>query len=74
MAKHSANVPTIHKAAGLAAKAIARMDGETKTVHEAEAAKKLQLVSAGDGLHAPITHGKVRIQIEGNDFAATTAD
>jgi hypothetical protein len=73
MSKHK-QLPAITAAAGLAGKAIARLETEARAVHSAESARRLQLVSAGGTFSALIKHGKTTIQIEGNDFAVSTAE
>jgi hypothetical protein len=70
-------VSTITKAASLAGRAIARLEAEAETIHAAETDRRergLKLVSTKDGLSALIRHGKVTIQIEGDDFAVTKSE
>ena len=73
-----ANVPAITKAASLAAKQFARLEAEAQSVQNSEIERRersLRLISSGSGgFSALIKHGKMAIQIEGNDFAITTQD
>jgi len=77
MAKHKSNVPAITREAGLAARALNRLEKEAATVHAAETERRergLQLVSSKSGLSALIRSGKVTIQVEGDEFAVSIAD
>lgn len=71
----SKEVSTVTKAAGLAGKAIARMEAQAEEVL-AEGAKQrsLQLVSSGEQFSALIRHGKTTLQFEGDSFAVTHND
>lgn len=67
------NVPAISKAAGLAGRAIARLEAAAASVHQSETARRdrsLQLLSSKEhGFQAVIRHGSTTIEIQGNDFA-----
>lgn len=64
-------------AAGLAGRAMARLEKTASAIHASETDRRergLQLVSTKTGLSALIKHGKVTIQIEGDDFAVTKGE
>jgi hypothetical protein len=66
----------VTQAAGLAARAIARLEATAAEVHEAESTRRergLKVVSTKGGFSALITHGQTTIQIEGDDFALSKA-
>jgi hypothetical protein len=69
-------VPAITQAAGLAARAIARLETEAARVHsEANGATRgLQAVSSKGGFSAVIRHGKTIIEIAGDEFAVRQLD
>ncbi len=72
MRKTTKNVPAVTQAAGLAGRAIARLEAEAKAVHSlcVENKKRLQLLSSKEhGFSAIIRHGKTTVEIQGNDFA-----
>ena len=72
MRKTTKNVPAITQAAGLAGRAIARLEAEAKAIHllSVENEKRLQLLSSKEhGFSAIIRHGKTTVEIQGNDFA-----
>ena len=74
MRKTTKNVPAITQAAGLAGRAIARLEAEAKAVHSisVENEKRLQLLSSKEaGFSALIKHGRTVIEISGDDFAVT---
>jgi hypothetical protein len=77
-AKHgNGHSVAVTQAAGLAARSLARLENEAQRVHAGEAERRergLQLVSTKTGLSALIRHGKVTIQIEGDDFAVTKSE
>ena len=68
-------VPAVTQAAGLAARAIARLEANAAVIH-AEATEKrgFQAVSSRDGFSALIRHGKTLIEIQGDDFAVRQTD
>ena len=68
-------IPAISQAAGLAARAIARLEANAAEVH-AEATNKrgFQAVSSKDGFSALIRHGRTVIEIQGDDFAVRQTD
>jgi hypothetical protein len=66
------DVATITQSAGLAARAMARLEAEASAVHEAESERRLQLVSSPGSLPALIKADGVTIQIENGTFAVTT--
>jgi hypothetical protein len=72
MAKSKPNIPAVTRAAGLAGRAIARLeDAAAKTLAETvgKDGRSLRLVSQTGGLQALIKSGNVTIQIEGDAFA-----
>ena len=75
MAKDKSSVPAITQAAGLAARAIARLEANASAIH-AEATEKrgFQAVSSKEGFSALIRHGKTIIEISGDDFAVRQTD
>jgi hypothetical protein len=68
-------IPAVTRAAGLAARAVARLETSAAAVH-AEATEKrgFQAVSSKDGFIALIRHGKTVIEISGEDFAVRQTD
>jgi hypothetical protein len=72
-AKHS--VPAVMQAAGLAARAITRLESAAAEVHAESTNKRgFQAVSSKDGFSALIRHGKTLIEISGDDFAVRQTD
>jgi hypothetical protein len=72
MRKTTKNVPAITQAAGLAGRAIARLEAEAKAIHSlsVENEKRLQLISSKSaGFQALIRHGHTVIEIQGDDFS-----
>jgi hypothetical protein len=68
-------IPAISQAAGLAARAIARLEANAAEVHaEATNRRGFQAVSSKDGFSALIRHGKTLIEISGDDFAVRQTD
>ena len=77
MAKHKSNVPAVTREAGLAARALSRLEKEAATVHAAETERRergLQLVSSKSGLSALIRQGRITIQVEDDAFSVSIAD
>lgn len=76
--KHKAAVPAVSHAAGLAGRALARLQAEANAVHSAETERRergLQLVSTKDqGFNAVIRHGRTIVEISGDDFAVRQID
>ena len=71
----STPVPAITKAAGLAARAVARLEANAAAIHaEATERRGFQAVSSKDGFSALIQHGKTVIEISGDDFAVRQTD
>jgi hypothetical protein len=69
-----ASVPAVTQAASLASRAIARMEADASATLAASENKSLQMIAAGGKFSALIKHGKTTIQIEGDDFAVSTAE
>ena len=71
MAKdNKSNVPAVTAAAGLAARAISRLEVAAEAVHAAaNGGRGFQAVSSKEGSSAVIKHGKTLIEISGDDFA-----
>jgi hypothetical protein len=68
-------VPAISQAAGLAARAIARLESAAAEVHgEATNRRGFQAVSSKDGFSAIVRHGKTVIEIQGDEFAIRQTD
>jgi len=77
MRKTTKNVPAITQAAGLAGRAIARLEAAAEAVHQSETARRergLQLISTKDTFSAVIRHGKTLVEISGSDFAISQTD
>jgi len=76
MAKDKTSVPAVTHAAGLAARAIARLEANAAEVHaEATNRRGFQAVSSREkGFSALIRHGKTVIEISGDDFAVRQTD
>lgn len=64
-------IQAVTVAAGLAGKALARLETEARAVHSSESARRLQLVSTKDAFSALIKNGGTTIEISGSDFAIT---
>ena len=76
-ASGSKSVPAITKAAGLAGRALARLEAEATAIHASEAGhheRGLQLVSTKDTFSAVIRHGRTLVEISGSDFAVRQMD
>ena len=66
----SPTIPAVTQAAGLAARAVARLEANAAAIHaEATEKRSFQAVSSKDGFSALIRHGKTVIEITGDDFA-----
>ena len=66
------SVPAVTRSAGLAARALARLESEAASVHASEMERHergLQLVSTHEVFSAVIRHGNTIIEISGDDFA-----
>jgi len=65
--------PGVTRQAGLALKALARLEAPASPIHESETARRereLQLVSTqAGGFSALIKHGKTVVEIQGDSFA-----
>jgi hypothetical protein len=71
----SPTIPAVTQAAGLAARAIARLEANAAAIHEASTEKRgFQAVSSKEGFSALIRHGKTVIEISGDDFAVRQTD
>ena len=69
------SVPAVTQAAGLAARAVARLEANAAAVHAgATETRGFQAVSSKDGFTALIRHGKTVIEISGDDFAVRQID
>lgn len=69
------NVPAVSRAAGLAARAIARLEDAAEAVHaQANGGRGFQAVSSKEGFAATIKHGKTLIEIQGDSFAVRQTD
>jgi hypothetical protein len=71
MGKHDKSL-AITQSAGLAARAMARLEASAAEVHAGETERRLQLVSSPGSLSALIKPDGVMIQIENGTFAVTT--
>jgi hypothetical protein len=72
---HKSTVTAVTNAAGLAARAIARLEANAAAIHaEATERRGFQAVSSRDGFSALIRHGKTLIEISGDDFAVRQTD
>jgi hypothetical protein len=73
MAKIKSKSIAVMQAAGLAARALARLESTARAVHANETEKRdreLQLVSTAEhGFSAVIRHGKTIVEISGDSFA-----
>jgi hypothetical protein len=73
--KNSHKNLAVTQAAGLAGRAIARLEAAAEAVHaQANGARGFQAVSSKDGFHAAIRHGKTLIEIQGDSFAVRQMD
>jgi len=73
MPKHT--LPAVTSAAGLASRAIARLEAAAEAVHaNANGGRGLQAVSSKDGFSAVIKHGKTMIEIQNDSFAVRQID
>jgi hypothetical protein len=64
------SVPAVTHAAGLAARAVARLEANAAAIHAGATDKRgFQAVSSKEGFSALIRHGKTVIEIEGDSFA-----
>jgi hypothetical protein len=69
------NVPAVTSAAGLAGRAIARLEAAAEAVHaQANGGRGFQAVSSKEGFAATIKHGKTLIEIQGDSFAVRQMD
>jgi hypothetical protein len=69
------NVPAVSHAAGLAGRAIARLEAAAEAVHtQANGGRGFQAVSSKEGFNAVIKHGKTLIEIQGDSFAVRQTD
>ena len=76
-ANSSKSVPAITAAAGLAGRALARLEAEATAIHASETERRergLQLVSTKDTFSAVIRHGHTLVEISGSDFAVRQMD
>jgi hypothetical protein len=72
---NKSTIPAISQAAGLAARAIARLEANAAAIHaEATNRRGFQAVSSRDGFSAIVRHGKTVIEIQGDDFAVRQTD
>lgn len=68
-------VPAVTQAAGLAGRAIARLEAAAEAVHaQANGGRGFQAVSSKDGFAATIRHGKTLIEIQNDSFAVRQVD
>jgi hypothetical protein len=74
MAKDKTQVPAVTAAAGLAARAISRLEAVVAQVHAEANGGGFQAVSSKEGSSAVIKHGKTLIEIQGGDFAVRQTD
>jgi hypothetical protein len=73
--RKSTNIPAVTQAAGLAARAVARLEANAAAIHETATEKRgFQAVSSKEGFSALIRHGKTVIEISGDDFAVRQTD
>jgi hypothetical protein len=69
------NVPSISHAAGLAGRAIARLEAAAESGHaQANGGRGFQAVSSKEGFAATIRHGKTLIEIQNDSFAVRQID
>jgi hypothetical protein len=70
-------IPAVTKAAGLASRALIRLEDAAKAAlkdADAKDTRSLQLVQSNAGFSALIKSGRTTIQIENGDFAVSIAD
>jgi hypothetical protein len=68
-------VPAVTSAAGLAGRAIARLEAAAEAVHAAaNGGRGFQAVSSKEGFSAVIKHGKTLIEISDDQFAVRQID
>jgi len=68
-------VPAVTQAAGLAGRAIARLEAAAEAVHAAaNGGRGFQAVSSKEGFSAVIKHGKTLIEISDDQFAVRQVD
>jgi hypothetical protein len=73
--KSTTTIPAVTQAAGLAARAVARLEANAAAIHDAATEKRsFQAVSSREGFSALIRHGKTVIEISGDDFAVRQTD
>jgi hypothetical protein len=73
--KSTTTILAVSQAAGLAARAVARLEANAAAIHEAATEKRgFQAVSSKEGFSALIRHGKTVIEISGDDFAVRQTD
>ena len=69
------NAVAVTKAAGLAARAIARLEEAAESVHaQASGGRGFQAISSKEGFAATIKHGKTLIEIQNDSFAVRQVD
>ncbi len=68
-------VATVTHAAGLAGRAIARLEAAAEAVHaQANGGRGFQAISSKEGFAATIKHGKTLIEIQNDSFAVRQID
>jgi len=68
-------VTAVTREAGLAGRAIARLEAAAEAVHaQANGGRGFQAVSSKEGFAATIRHGKTLIEIQGDSFAVRQLD
>jgi len=68
-------VTAVTQSAGLAGRAIARLEAAAEAVHaQANGGRGLQAVSSKDGFSAVIKHGRTLIEIQNESFAVRQTD
>ena len=74
MSKKS-NFPAVRDAAGLASRAMTRLEAAAEAVHGKEAGLRgMQAVSSKGGFSAVLRHGKTLIEIQDDSFAVRQID
>jgi len=69
------NALSVTRAAGLAARAIARLEEAAEATHaQANGGRGFQAVSSKEGFAATIKHGKTLIEIQNDSFAVRQID
>lgn len=75
MSKNKTHVPSVSHAAGLAGRAIARLEAAAEAVHaQANGGRGFQAVSSKDGFSAVIKHDRTIIEIQNDSFAVRQID